>query len=221
VDLGVAAPLLARGIYTRAGQICFAIKRVYVSRSRHDEVAEAIAAAADGYRVGHGLDESTTFGPMITEAARARVEGLVERARGAGGTVRRLGQATDAVDWDGGHYLLPHLVIGLGHGAELVAVEQFGPVVPLVAYDDVEQAIAMANDSEFGLCSSVWSTDVDRAIEVARRFEAGGTFINSHNISSLSFDMPFGGVKGSGIGRERTDLGLLEYVEEHAIRLAR
>ncbi|WP_433365523.1 aldehyde dehydrogenase family protein [Streptosporangium sp. CA-115845] len=220
VDLDSAVPLLARGIYTRAGQICFAVKRVYVPRSRHDEVVEAIGSVADEYRVGHGLDGNATFGPLITAAARARVEGLVERARHAGGVVRELGRPTDSVDWDGGYYLLPHLVTGLDQSAELVTVEQFGPVVPVIAYDDVDQAVAMANDSEFGLCSSVWSADAERAIGVARRIEAGGTFINSHNVSSLSFDMPFGGVKRSGIGRERTEIGLLEYVEEHAIRLA-
>jgi acyl-CoA reductase-like NAD-dependent aldehyde dehydrogenase len=221
VDLDAAAPLLARGIYTRAGQICFAVKRVYVARSRHDELVEAICAVVDGFRVGHGLDEETTFGPLITADARARVEGLVERAGAAGGTVRELGRPTAAVDWDGGNFMLPRLVTGLGQDAELVGVEQFGPVVPVIAYDDVDEAVAMANDSEFGLCSSVWSADPGRAAEVARGIEAGGTFLNSHNVSSLSFDMPFGGVKSSGIGRERTGLGLLEYVEEHAIRLAR
>ncbi|WP_214102617.1 aldehyde dehydrogenase family protein [Acrocarpospora catenulata] len=220
VDLDAATHLLARGIYTRAGQICFAVKRLYVPRARHDEVVEAIASVVDGYRVGHGLDEQATFGPLITAAARARVEGLLARARAAGGAVRELGRPTDSVDWDGGHYLLPHLVTGLDQSAELVEVEQFGPVVPVIAYDDVDQAVAMANDSDFGLCSSVWSADVDRAVAVARGIEAGATFINSHNVSSLSFDMPFGGVKHSGIGRERTELGLLEYVEEHAIRLA-
>ncbi|WP_432841703.1 aldehyde dehydrogenase family protein [Dactylosporangium sp. CA-092794] len=220
VDLDAAAPLLARGIYTRAGQVCFAVKRVYVPRSRHDQVVEAIRAVVDGFRVGHGLDGETTFGPLITAAARERVEGLVRRAGAAGGTVHQLGRPTAAVDWDGGNFMLPRLVTGLGQDAELVAVEQFGPVVPVIAYDDVDQAVAMANDSEFGLCSSVWSADTGRAFEVAGRLEAGGTFINSHNVSSLSFDMPFGGVKHSGLGRERTDLGLLEYVEEHAIRLA-
>lgn len=221
VDLAHAVPALCRGVYTRAGQICFAVKRIYVPRSIHDDLVEAMVAEVDAYRVGHGLDEETTFGPLITAAAKERVQGLVDRAAAAGAAVRQLGAPTASVDWDGGHYLLPTLVHGTSHDSELVAVEQFGPVVPVVAYDEVDQAVAMANGSEFGLCSSVWSRDTDRAVEVARRLEAGGTFINSHNVSSLSFDMPFGGVKRSGIGRERTELGLLEYVHEHAIRLAR
>lgn len=219
-DLGAIVPSLCRGVYTRAGQICFAVKRIYVARSLHDDLVDAMTAEVDGYRVGHGLDEQTTYGPLISAAAKSRVEGIVARAESAGATVTTLGRPTDAVDWDGGHYLRPVLVHGIGHDSELVRVEQFGPVVPVVPYDDVDQAVAMANDSEFGLCSSVWGADVPRAIDVARRLEAGGTFINSHNVSSLSFDMPFGGVKQSGLGRERTELGLLEYVEEHAIRHA-
>lgn len=220
VDLATAVPLLAKGIFTRAGQICFAAKRVYVPRARYDEVVDAVAAEVAQYRVGHGLDEETTFGPLISAAAKQRVAGLIDRAVAAGGKVHKLGRATSSVDWDGGHFLLPHIVTSLAADAELVTVEQFGPVVPFIAYDDVDQAVALANDSEFGLSSSVWGADIDRAVIVARRLEAGGTFINSHNVSSLSFEMPFGGVKQSGLGRERTDVGLLEYIEQHAIRLA-
>ena len=101
------------------------------------------------------------------------------------------------------------------------AVKQFGPVLPVVPYRDEDEAVAFANGTEYGLASSVWGTDTDRAIRVARRIEAGATFVNSHNLSSLSFDMPFGGVKRSGLGRERTALGLREYAEEHAIRLVK
>lgn len=220
-DPGTIAPALARGIFTRAGQICFAVKRVYAPRSRYGDVVEALTEVVDGYRVGHGLDEQTTFGPLISAAAKTRAEDLTARARAGGGEVRQVAKQTAGVDWEGGHYLLPSIVVGLGHEAELVGVEQFGPVVPVVAYDDEDDAVEMANDSEFGLCSSVWSADPERAFGVARRLAAGGTFVNSHHVSSLSFDMPFGGVKQSGIGRERTDLGLTEYVEEHAIRYVR
>jgi acyl-CoA reductase-like NAD-dependent aldehyde dehydrogenase len=220
VELDACAPLLARGAFTRAGQVCFAVKRIYAPRSRYEECVEALVAEADGFLVGHGLDPDTTFGPLISAEAKARVQALITRADAAGATVHRVGSFTADADPDGGHYLLPAVVSGIGHDAELVGVEQFGPVVPVIAYDDVEEAISLANDSEFGLCSSVWGTDTDRAIAVAGRLQTGGTFINSHNISSLSFDMPLGGVKESGIGRERTELGLQEYVEEHAIRLA-
>jgi acyl-CoA reductase-like NAD-dependent aldehyde dehydrogenase len=220
-DFDVAVPRLCQGAFTRAGQICFAVKRVYVPQRRFAEFYEQLCATADGYRVGYGLDEQATFGPLISARELARVRGLTERARSAGGDVRELGRATDTVDWDAGHYLLPAVVRGLEPDAELVAVEQFGRVLPVLPYRDEDQAVAFANGTEYGLASSVWGTDTDRAIGVARRIEAGATFVNSHNLSSLSFDMPFGGVKRSGLGRERTALGLQEYVEDHAIRLVK
>jgi acyl-CoA reductase-like NAD-dependent aldehyde dehydrogenase len=220
-DFAAAVPRLCQGAFTRAGQICFAVKRVYVPERRFAEFCEQLCATADSYRVGYGLDEQTTFGPLISDRELGRVRGLVERARSAGGDVRELGRATDTVDWDAGHYMLPAVVAGLDPNAELVAVEQFGPVLPVVPYRDEDQAVSFANGTEYGLASSVWGTDTDRAIGVARRIEAGATFVNSHNLSSLSFDMPFGGVKRSGLGRERTALGLQEYVEDHAIRLVK
>jgi acyl-CoA reductase-like NAD-dependent aldehyde dehydrogenase len=220
-DFATVVPALSKGAFTRAGQICFAVKRVYVPARRIAEFHERLCAEVDGFRVGHGTDEQTTFGPLISARERDRVRGLVRRAREAGAEVRELGRPTDSVDWEGGNYLLPTVVSGLDPRAELVTVEQFGPVLPLVPYQDEHQAVALANESEYGLASSVWSTDTDRALRVARRVEAGATFINSHNLWSLSFDMPFGGVKQSGLGRERTALGLQEYVEEHAIRLTK
>lgn len=218
-DFATVVPALSKGAFTRAGQICFAVKRVYVPARRFDDFHERLCAEVDGYRVGHGTDERTTFGPLISARERDRVQGLIRRAREAGAEARELGRPTASVDWEGGNYLLPTVVTGLEPRAELVTVEQFGPVLPLVPYEDENQAVALANDSEYGLASSVWSTDLDRALGVARRIEAGATFVNSHNLWSLSFDMPFGGVKQSGLGRERTALGLQEYVEEHAIRL--
>jgi acyl-CoA reductase-like NAD-dependent aldehyde dehydrogenase len=220
-DFAAVIPKLAQGAFTRAGQICFAVKRVYVPQRRFEEFYEQLCAAADGYRVGYGLDEQATFGPLISARELDRVRGLAERARSAGGELRALGRPTDSVDWDGGHYMLPTVARGLAPDAELVAVEQFGPVLPVLHYASEDEAVALANGTEYGLASSVWGADTGRAIAVARRLEAGATFVNSHNLSSLSFDMPFGGVKRSGLGRERTALGLQEYVEEHAIRLVK
>ncbi|MFC7655491.1 aldehyde dehydrogenase family protein [Pseudonocardia benzenivorans] len=217
-DVETVVSSLSLGAFTRAGQVCFAVKRAYLARARYDEFFEALRARVDGLRVGHGLDPDSSFGPLINERARERVQGLIERARAAG-DVHELGRYVDDQTADNGSYLLPSIVRDVAHEAEIVAVEQFGPVLPLVAYDSVDEAVTMANDSEFGLASSVWSTDIDRAVQVADRLEAGVGFVNSHNVWSLSFDMPFGGVKQSGLGRERTETGVQEYVEDHVIRV--
>ena len=220
-DFGAIMDSLSQGIFTRAGQICFAVKRVYVPRARFSEFFDALHAVVSKYRVGHGLDERTTFGPLISKRQFDSVRALVERTRRSGATVHELGTAVDPRTFGEGFYMLPVLVTDIEHSSELVGCEQFGPVIPLVAYDTVEEAIAMANDSEFGLASSVWGTDIDMAIAVAQQLDAGASFVNSHNVWSLSFDMPFGGVKQSGIGRERTELGIQEYVEEHALRVTK
>lgn len=218
VDIDSVVAQLCKGVFTRAGQVCFAVKRIYAPRSRFVEIHSAIRTTVAGYRVGHGLDPRSDFGPVINRRQVERLEALLERVRAQGASIEILGEKLDPNEFDRGAYMLPTLVTDIDNTSELVAIEQFGPVVPLIAYDDVEDAIRMANDSEFGLASSVWSPDEARALAVARRLNAGVTFINSHNLWSLSFDMPFGGVKQSGIGRERTALGIQEYIEEHAIR---
>ena len=220
-DLEASLDSLARGVFTRAGQICFGIKRIYVARSRFNEFIDAFCTHVDHYVCGHGLEPGSTYGPIINARQRERVNGMIEAARNTGAHVRTLGRIDEQAERDGGYYLRPHVVTDLAHSAPLVAQEQFGPVIPVLPFDDVDQAVALANDSEFGLASSVWSSDLDAAMSVASRLDAGCTFINSHNIWSLSFDMPFGGVKQSGLGRERTELGLDEYVETHAIRAPR
>ncbi|WP_338448596.1 aldehyde dehydrogenase family protein [Niallia oryzisoli] len=218
-DVNIIMPRLCKGIFTRAGQICFAVKRVYVPNHMLDAVYETMSDIVNEYQVGHGLDERTTFGPLINQKQYNYVQGLAEKARQSGATVRQLGKKVDSEQWQNGYYMLPSIVRDIDPRHELVVSEQFGPVIPLISYNSIDEAIEMANGTEFGLCSSVWSEDQERALAVARKIEAGGTFINSHNVDSLSLDMPFGGVKQSGLGRERTEIGFSEYVEYQAIRM--
>lgn len=217
-DTDAALDRMLKGVYTRTGQICFAVKRIYVPRGRYQQFADALCDRVSSYAVGHGLDPQASFGPLNNEAQFKKVLNLLDRTRSSSATLVELGRKLDPSSWDNGYYMLPHVVRDIEHTAPLSCEEQFGPVVPLIAYDDEEQVISWANDSDYGLASSVWTTDPDRGLAMARRIEAGSTFINTHSFDSLDLRMPFGGVKQSGIGREYGASGLSAYVEEHAIR---
>ncbi|MBZ3900394.1 aldehyde dehydrogenase family protein [Streptomyces griseiscabiei] len=217
-DIDTAVGRMLKGVYTRSGQICFAVKRIYVPRNRYARFADAFCESVDQYAVGHGLDPAASFGPLNNEAQFKKVVDLLDTTRNSPARLVELGRKLDPSSWDNGYYLLPHVVREAEHTALISRVEQFGPVVPLIPYDDEDQVLAWANDSEYGLGSSVWTADPERGLAFARRIEAGSTFINTHSFDSLDLRMPFGGVKQSGIGRELADAGLSEYVEVHSIR---
>lgn len=206
----------ARGIvgsaFRNAGQVCMAVKRVYVPRSRGKELAEAVAAEAARHVLGHGIADGTTMGPMHNESQLKLVHGLVDSAVGAGARVITGG--TPGCDLPG-YFLSPTVVIDAEPGMDLVEQEQFGAALPIVAYDDLDATIAQLNDGEFGLGASVWSPDGGRAHAVASRIEAGTVWINQHTL--VEPDAPFGGWKSSGLGRERGRWGLEEYLETRVI----
>lgn len=215
-----AAERLAFGAFLNSGQVCMAAKRLLVPRDRHDEVVEVLVEAAGRVLVGGDpLDPAVTVGPVATRVQRDRISGLVEDAVSGGATVIPLGRTT--ADWDParGWFVEPALVLGARPDAPVVVQEQFGPILPVVAYDDEEEAVSLANASEHGLASSVWSDDVERAFAVARRVEAGTTFVNCHNRAGMSLRAPFGGIKRSGWGREFGDEGILGYTRTHAVHL--
>jgi acyl-CoA reductase-like NAD-dependent aldehyde dehydrogenase len=216
-DVDATLDRMLKGVFTRSGQICFAVKRIYVPRSRYDAFADAFCARVDDYAVGHGLDEAASFGPLNNQVQYDKVTAIIEGTRNSGAQVIELGRKLPSAN--NGYYVRPHVVRNVEHDTPITSCEQFGPVVPLIAYDDEEQAVRWANDSEYGLGSSVWTTDHQRGLELARRIEAGSTFVNTHSLESLDLRMPFGGVKQSGIGREFGEAGMKEYVEEHSIRL--
>lgn len=217
-DLDEVVPRIVGGGFRRAGQFCFAIKRVYVPESIYDGFFERLRAEVDRFRVGHQLDPRSTMGPMNNPGQRRFVSGLVGRARAEGAKVLELGEVLEPSTWDQGYYLRPMLVQRAIQSAEVVQVEQFGPVLPVVAYQSEAEVVQMANQSELGLGSSVWSRDPDRALTIARQLEAGMTFINQAGASRLGQRyIPFGGVKQSGIGRESSEVGMAEYVEHHSI----
>jgi acyl-CoA reductase-like NAD-dependent aldehyde dehydrogenase len=222
IEPQAVVPELVKGIFPRSGQVCYAVKRVYVPAPKLDAFFHVLCAAVNEFRVGHGLDERSTLAPMNNRRQFDYVRGLVERARAGGATVAELGTPLDPDHWHDGYYVLPTVVKDLAPDSELVVAEQFGPVIPVVGYGCEDEALRFANDSEYGLGSSIWARDTTHALELASRVEAGITFVNSHARTRLGeLRMPFGGVKQSGIGRVRTEVGLAEYIEYHAISLDR
>jgi acyl-CoA reductase-like NAD-dependent aldehyde dehydrogenase len=219
IDIKSALDRMLKGIVIRTGQICFAVKRIYAPRSMYDDFVDALADRLANTTVGHGLDPRSDFGPLNNKKQYESVSDMIEQTKNSSAKVLELGKKLDPESWANGYYLLPHLVRDVGHEAAVSRCEQFGPIVPVIAYDDEDQVVRWANDSEYGLGSSVWTSDYDRGLAVARQIEAGSTFINTHAFESLDLRMPFGGVKESGIGREFGEAGMREYVEEHAIRV--
>ncbi|MGW0427003.1 aldehyde dehydrogenase family protein [Streptomyces sp. NPDC002990] len=200
--------------FATAGQVCMAAKRVYVPRAGLDRFVERyVAAAARVLRLGDPLAAGTTVGPVISARAADRVRGLVADARARGGTVIELGTVQTGIRLGGGHFVRPVLVLGLGDDAPLVCEEQFGPALPVLAYEDEDDLVTRVNAGPYGLAASVWSADEPRAFELAARFEAGFRFVNTHNRTGMALRAPFGGVKRSGHGREYGAEGLLEYVQ--------
>ncbi|HEY1919479.1 MAG TPA: aldehyde dehydrogenase family protein [Streptosporangiaceae bacterium] len=206
---------LMLGAFLTAGQVCMAIKRIYAPADMIAPLAQALGAALDQSVTGDGLDPASTLGPLHTAAQTTRLAGLIAEARAAGADVRECGTMTG--DPARGHFVRPSVAVNVPPQARLVQEEQFAPCLPLVGYDDLDQAIAMVNDSPYGLCSSVWSPDVDRAAALALQIEAGVTYVNSHLTHDLA--APFGGVKNSGVGREYGAHGVRSFTEPHTIRL--
>jgi acyl-CoA reductase-like NAD-dependent aldehyde dehydrogenase len=193
---------LVTATYTTGGQVCMAIKRLYAPRDRVGELAEAVLARCGREVVGDGLADEVTLGPLHTAAGRNRVDALVKDAAAQGATVRAAGRLRDEDADAGGYFVLPTVVTDLAPDSALAREEQFGPVLPIFGYDDIDDAVVAANDTEFGLTASVWTGDDALADTVTGRLVAGTVSVNCHGITAQDPRVPFGGVGQSGLGRE-------------------
>lgn len=217
-DAALTAARLAQTAFRRAGQVCYAVKRVYLPASRAAEITDALVAELTRLNVGDPVDDAAAMGPVVNQPQFDHIARLAAGAAASDRRVLDLGTALDPDAWGDGWFLPPRLVTDAQQDDEIVQVEQFGPILPLVVYDTEDAAIGWANDTEYGLGSSVWSSDEDRALAVAGRLEAGITFVNNHRLSLAAFrHAPFGGVKQSGMGWENSPAGLTEYLEFHSI----
>jgi acyl-CoA reductase-like NAD-dependent aldehyde dehydrogenase len=213
-DLGEAAmERMAKSVYRMTGQVCMAIKRIYVPESLKGRFLDAFTRAVDKIIVGDGLDPAVTMGPMHTARALERAEAIVADAAKRGAKVQALGQIPDKATFGQGHFMRPTIVSDIGEDAPLMAEEQFCPAVPVATYRDVDEAIARANATIYGFGGSIWSRDIARASDLARRLQAGAVFVNTHGTESVNRKLPYGGVKQSGIGRRAGIEGVKEYMQ--------
>ena len=203
--------------FLTSGQICMALKRLYVPRALFDDVVDGLSEVMDRQVVGDGLKDGVTMGPLTTARQKGVVSEMLAEADAAGADIRYLGKVDDEGDFEAGYFLRPSLVVNADPDLSVVRDEQFGPTLPVIPYDCEDEAIAMANATDYGLSSSVWSADESRAVALAEWLEAGFTNINSHGPTAMDGLSPFGGVKQSGIGRNFGFEGIRQFQEVHSI----
>jgi acyl-CoA reductase-like NAD-dependent aldehyde dehydrogenase len=214
VDPKTVAPQIFGAAFQNSGQVCIAMKRVYVHDSIYDAMCLELAALANAAVIGDGLEQGTQYGPLQNKMQYDRVLELIEDSR-AHGNIIAGGETPDRP----GYFIRPTIVRDITDGTRLVDEEQFGPVLPVIRYSDPEDALARANASPWGLGGSIWSADLDRAYDLAGRMEAGTVWINKH--ADLAPNIPFGGAKQSGLGTELGEEGLLEFTQLQIINMAR
>ncbi len=202
VDPAAVAEKIFWGAFANSGQICSAIKRVYVPEALHDQVVEALAEQASKVKMGEGTEEGVQLGPINNAPQFERVKELVKDAIDGGATAVAGGAAADRA----GYFFQPTILAGAHDGTRIVDEEQFGPALPVIPYRDLDDVIGRANATHFGLSGSVWSNDDARASAVADQLECGTAWVNAH--LALAPHQPFGGFKWSGVGVENGPWGL-------------
>ena len=212
VDLGATLPMLTYSGMMNSGQACAAQTRILAPQSRYAEIVDALAGAAAGMKMGDPLAPDTILGPLVAERQRDRVEGYIAKGKAEGARLATGGGRPEGLDV--GWYVEPTVFADVDNKMTIAQEEIFGPVLSVIPYATEEEAIAIANDSEYGLGGSVWTTDIDHGYEVAKQVRTGTFGINWY-----AFDMgsPFGGYKSSGIGREDGPEGLDAFCETKSI----
>lgn len=212
-DLDRAATGIFNSAFLNMGQTCAALKRLYVHESIYDALTEKLASIAHAQVIGSGLNPEVTFGPIQNKIQYNKVKGLIADAVAQGGKI--ITAAKDVPEK--GYFVAPTLVVDVEQGIALVDDEQFGPVLPIVKFSDLNQVIEQTNRSEFGLGGSVWTADLAQAEDIAAQMETGTVWINSH--SDVSPAVPFGGWKSSGLGFSFGLDGLLLFTKKQAIHI--
>ncbi len=213
-DPDVVAPKLFDAAFMNNGQVCIAVKRLYVHDSQYDAIVDRLSRIARDTAVGPGINQGVRLGPVQNKLQFEKLQALIAETREAGEIVTG-GDSPDGP----GYFINPTIVRDIADDSRLVRDEQFGPVLPVLRYDDIDAVVARINDSDFGLGNSVWSADENRAIAVAQRLESGSVWINQHG--DVGPDTPFAGAKMSGVGIEMSAHGLNEFTQVKVVNRAK
>ena len=214
VDPKEAAPKLFDSAFQNSGQVCIAMKRLYVHENIYDEVCDELASIANDTIIGDGLEQGTKLGPLNNKMQYDKVKELIEEAKNDGNVIAG-GEFPDKP----GYFIRPTIVRDIKEGSRLVDEEQFGPVLPVMSFADESEAVARANSSAWGLGGSVWSSNPERAYALAEQMDSGTVWINKH--AELDPTIPFGGAKMSGLGTELGQEGLQEFTQQKIINIAK
>lgn len=208
----VAAKLFFAG-FVNCGQVCMAVKRIYAHEKIYDAFCDALVEEARKAKVGSGLEPETQLGPLQNKMQYDKVCSLLKDIEHSGARVLIGGKPKSGP----GYFVEPTVVVEVQDDSRIVREEQFGPVLPVLKFSDVEDAIRRANDTRYGLAGSVWSQDLERATAIAARLEVGTAWVNQHRATAAN--IPFGGAKESGIGRHYSILGLKANMEPRVISI--
>ncbi|HMF01978.1 MAG TPA: aldehyde dehydrogenase family protein [Terriglobia bacterium] len=218
-DLDQAVSAASVGRFFNCGQACLAVKRLYLFEKIYDSFVSKLIGKVEKLRVGNGLEQGVIVGPLHTAAQRDEVEAQVTDAVKRGARVLAGGKRPAGDGFAKGHFYLPTLLADVDENSRAIQEEVFGPALPIIRVKDFDEAIDKANDSIYGLGSSIWTRDLDKATQAAERLEAGYTWVNSPQI--IFDELPFGGVKQSGLGKEHGEEALDYYMETKSVVVAR
>jgi succinate-semialdehyde dehydrogenase len=217
-DLEKAVAAAVRRAFSNMGQICISVNRIYVAEEIAEVFIKKFVERTRSLRIGNGLDPDVELGPMFSEEVRQKTRDHIADAVSKGARVLYGGHEPDGEEFARGYFFLPTVLVDVDHSMRVMREETFGPVAPIMRFRTIDEAIALANDSPYGLAAYVFTRDLTTAFYVAERLEAGGVGVNINDVTELQ--APFGGWKESGLGRELGRWGLESYLELKHIRLA-